>query len=109
MHRGSERSTTDKAKIIEQLNRSFGYALAAAQKMSNSDLAKAEKELGPGRERWRRDLRPGYKESRASGAIDRLCPHERSDATVDGRNAKEKRQASCRIEMYVSPMFSAGD
>lgn len=44
---GFEKSTTDKAKIIEQLNKSFAYALATVQKMSNADFAKAEKKLGP--------------------------------------------------------------
>ncbi len=44
---GFEKSTTDKAKIIEQLNKSFAYAMAAVQKMSNADFAKAEKKLGP--------------------------------------------------------------
>jgi hypothetical protein len=33
-----ENSTTDKAKIIEQLKRSFAYALAAVERMSNADL-----------------------------------------------------------------------
>jgi hypothetical protein len=33
-----EHSTTDKAKIIEQLKRSFAYALAAVDRMSNADL-----------------------------------------------------------------------
>jgi uncharacterized damage-inducible protein DinB len=44
---GFEKSTTDKDKIIEQLNKSFAYAMAAVQKMSNADFAKAEKKLGP--------------------------------------------------------------
>jgi uncharacterized damage-inducible protein DinB len=44
---GFEKSTTDKAKVIEQLNKSFEYAMAAVQKMSNADFAKAEKKLGP--------------------------------------------------------------
>lgn len=44
---GFEKSTTDKAKIIEQLNDSFAYAVAAVKKMSNADFAKAEKKLGP--------------------------------------------------------------
>jgi uncharacterized damage-inducible protein DinB len=44
---GFEKSTTDKEKIIEQLNKSFVYAMAAVQKMSNADFAKAEKKLGP--------------------------------------------------------------
>lgn len=44
---GFEQSTTDKGKIIEQLNKSFAYAMAAVQKMSNADFAKAEKKLGP--------------------------------------------------------------
>jgi uncharacterized damage-inducible protein DinB len=44
---GFEKSTTDKAKIIEQLNKSFEYAIAAVKKMSNADFAKAEKKLGP--------------------------------------------------------------
>jgi len=44
---GFEKSTTDKAKIVDQLNKSFGFALATVQKMSNSDFAKPEKKLGP--------------------------------------------------------------
>ena len=44
---GFETSTTDKAKVIEQLNKSFVYAMAAVKKMSNADFAKAEKKLGP--------------------------------------------------------------
>jgi uncharacterized damage-inducible protein DinB len=44
---GFETSITDKAKIIEQLNKSFEYAIAAVQKMSNADFAKPEKKLGP--------------------------------------------------------------
>jgi uncharacterized damage-inducible protein DinB len=42
-----EKSTTDKAKIIEELNKSFGLAIAVAQGMSNADFAKPEKKLGP--------------------------------------------------------------
>lgn len=44
---GFETSTTDKAKVIEQLNQSFAYAIASVQKMTNADFAKAEKKLGP--------------------------------------------------------------
>jgi uncharacterized damage-inducible protein DinB len=44
---GFEKSTTDKAKVIEQLNESFAFAEAAVKKMSNADFAKAEKKLGP--------------------------------------------------------------
>ena len=44
---GFEKSTTDKEKIIEQLNKSFAYAMATIQKMSNADFAKPEKKLGP--------------------------------------------------------------
>ncbi len=44
---GFEKSTTDKEKIIEQLNKSFVYAMAAVQKMSNADFAKPERKLGP--------------------------------------------------------------
>jgi len=44
---GFEKSTTDKAKVIEQLNKSFAYAIAAVQSMSNSDFARPEKKLGP--------------------------------------------------------------
>jgi uncharacterized damage-inducible protein DinB len=42
-----EQSTTDKAKIIEQLNQSFDYAHAAIEKMSNADFAKPIKKYGP--------------------------------------------------------------
>jgi uncharacterized damage-inducible protein DinB len=44
---GYEKSTTDRTKIVDQLNKSFAYAIAAVQKMSNADFAKAEKKLGP--------------------------------------------------------------
>jgi uncharacterized damage-inducible protein DinB len=42
-----EKSTTDKTKIVEKLNRSFGDSIAFVQSMSNADFAKAEKKLGP--------------------------------------------------------------
>lgn len=42
-----EKSTTDKAKIIEQLNKSFAASIAVVQKMTNADFAKPEKKLGP--------------------------------------------------------------
>jgi uncharacterized damage-inducible protein DinB len=45
--KGFEKSTTDKAKVIEQLNKSFAYALAAVNNMSNADFAKPETKLGP--------------------------------------------------------------
>jgi len=44
---GFETSTTDKAKIIEQLNQSFAYAEASLQAMNNADFARPEKKLGP--------------------------------------------------------------
>lgn len=44
---GLEKSTTDKAKVIEQLNKSFAFAISAVEKMSNADFAKPEKKLGP--------------------------------------------------------------
>jgi uncharacterized damage-inducible protein DinB len=44
---GFEKSTTDKAKVIEQLTRSFAYAIASVQAMTNADFAKPEKKLGP--------------------------------------------------------------
>ncbi len=37
---GYEKSTTDKAKVIEQLNQSFEYARAGIEKMSDADLLK---------------------------------------------------------------------
>lgn len=44
---GFEKSTTDKAKVIDQLNKSFAFAIGAVEKMSNADFAKPEKKLGP--------------------------------------------------------------
>ena len=44
---GFEKSTTDKTKIIEQLNKSFAYAIASVEAMTNADFAKPEKKLGP--------------------------------------------------------------
>lgn len=45
--KGFEKSTTDKARVIEQLNKSFAYAIAAVNHMSNADFAKPETKLGP--------------------------------------------------------------
>jgi uncharacterized damage-inducible protein DinB len=42
-----EKSTTDKAKIIDWLNKSFTYSIAAVNGMSNADFAKALPKLGP--------------------------------------------------------------
>jgi uncharacterized damage-inducible protein DinB len=44
---GYEQSTTDKAQIIAELNRSFDYAHAAIEKMANIDFAKPMKKYGP--------------------------------------------------------------
>jgi uncharacterized damage-inducible protein DinB len=45
--KGFETSTTDKAQIVEQLDKSFAYAEAAIQAMTNADFARPEKKLGP--------------------------------------------------------------
>jgi uncharacterized damage-inducible protein DinB len=45
--KGFDESTTAKDKIIDQLNHSFDYLRAAIEKMSNDDLKKPVKELGP--------------------------------------------------------------
>jgi uncharacterized damage-inducible protein DinB len=42
-----EKSITDKAKIIEQINQSFDFVKATVLKMTNADFSKAKKELGP--------------------------------------------------------------
>jgi uncharacterized damage-inducible protein DinB len=42
-----EKSTTDKAEIIDQLNKSFASARAAIEKMTNADFAKPLPKLGP--------------------------------------------------------------
>jgi len=42
-----EKSITDKAKIIEQINQSFDFVKATVSKMTNADFSKAKKELGP--------------------------------------------------------------
>jgi uncharacterized damage-inducible protein DinB len=42
-----EKSTTDKGKIIEQLNRSFDYLRSGIANISNDDLKKPVKEFGP--------------------------------------------------------------
>jgi len=45
--KGFEKSTTDKAKIIDWLNKSFGYSIASVQSMSNADFAAPLPKLGP--------------------------------------------------------------
>lgn len=47
MAKDFDKSTTDKAKIIEQLNKSFDYVHSTIEKMTNADFAKPEKALGP--------------------------------------------------------------
>jgi uncharacterized damage-inducible protein DinB len=42
-----EKSTSDKAKIVEALNKSFTSAIAMVQGMTNADFAKLEPKLGP--------------------------------------------------------------
>ena len=42
-----EKSTTDKAKVIEWLNKSFIYAIASVQSMSNAQFAAPLPKLGP--------------------------------------------------------------
>ena len=44
---GYEKSTTDKAKVIEQLNKSFDYVHAYVDAMTNADFAKPEPKFGP--------------------------------------------------------------
>jgi uncharacterized damage-inducible protein DinB len=44
---GYEKSTTDKAKIIAQLNQSFDYVHAYVDSMTNADFAKPEPKFGP--------------------------------------------------------------
>ena len=46
MAKDFDKSITDKAKIIEELNKSFDYVHAAIEKMTNADFAKPEKSLG---------------------------------------------------------------
>jgi len=42
-----EKSTTDRAQIVEELNKSWGFAQTAIQGMSNADFAKLLPKLGP--------------------------------------------------------------
>jgi len=44
---GYEKSTTDKAAIIEQLSQSFRYVHAYVEQMTNADFAKPETKFGP--------------------------------------------------------------
>jgi uncharacterized damage-inducible protein DinB len=45
--KGFEKSTTDKAKIIEWLNKSFSYSIASVDSMSNAEFATLLPKLGP--------------------------------------------------------------
>jgi uncharacterized damage-inducible protein DinB len=45
--KGYEQSTTDKAKIVAQINQSFEYVCAALEKRSNKELQTIVKEFGP--------------------------------------------------------------
>jgi uncharacterized damage-inducible protein DinB len=45
--KGFEKSTTDKAKVVEWLNKSFAYSIASVQSMTNAEFATALPKLGP--------------------------------------------------------------
>ena len=45
--KGFDKSTTDKARIIEELNKSWDFAQKTINGMSNADFAKALPKLGP--------------------------------------------------------------
>lgn len=45
--KGFDRSTTEKDKVINELNHSFGYLRAAIEKLSNAGMKKPLPELGP--------------------------------------------------------------
>jgi DinB superfamily len=45
--KGFEKSTTDKAKIIDWLNKSFAYSIASVESMSNAEFAAPLPKLGP--------------------------------------------------------------
>jgi uncharacterized damage-inducible protein DinB len=45
--KGFEKSTTDKAKVIEWLNKSFAYSIASIESMSNAEFANLLPKLGP--------------------------------------------------------------
>src|SRR5262249_46178132 len=42
-----EKSITDKAKIVDWLNKSFAYSINSVQSMTNADFAKLLPKLGP--------------------------------------------------------------
>lgn len=44
---GYEKSTTDKAKVVDQLNQSFEYAGKAVERLVDADFQKPVKALGP--------------------------------------------------------------
>ena len=45
--KGLEKSTTDRARIVEELNKSWDFAKKSIQGMSNADFAKLLPKLGP--------------------------------------------------------------
>ncbi len=45
--KGFEESTTDKAKIVDELNRSWDFAQKTINGMTNADFAKLQPKLGP--------------------------------------------------------------
>jgi uncharacterized damage-inducible protein DinB len=45
--KGYENSTTDKARVIDELKKSFDYSRASVEKMSNADFSKPIKKYGP--------------------------------------------------------------
>jgi uncharacterized damage-inducible protein DinB len=46
-NKGMEKSTTDKAKIVAELNKSFANAISVVNGMTNAEFAKAQPKLGP--------------------------------------------------------------
>ena len=79
-----EKSTTDRAKIIAELNRSWEFAKTAINGMTNADFAKLLPKLGSAGECGGRRVHPGWRCARASGAGGGVCAGERDCAAVDG-------------------------
>jgi uncharacterized damage-inducible protein DinB len=109
--KGFEKSTADKAKVIEQLNKSFAYAIAAVNNMSNADFAKPEKKLGP-------DANDGdvvylmVVHMHEHRTVHCLRANEQHHAAADGRSGKEEskgrrgiRPNSCKLGQEVHESF----
>ncbi len=107
-----EKSTTDKAKVIEWLNKSFTYAIASVQSMSNAQFAAPVPKLGPQANEGDVVYLMVVHAHEHLGQACSFCGPipsvviQRSEATRNLSSSRLKQQENSRCMRYVQPAQS---